>query len=115
YVDADDEPSGIPQAILRKKRVILGRPFDPSAESYAFAVRALIDEMMDRFIELNVRAFETGLDLLVFPQGGRSIRLSKGRIGLAQIALHTRKTIVPISANNVDRIYPGGSIMAKGG
>src|SRR5699024_9527283 len=26
-----------------------------------------------------------------------------------------RRTIVPIAANHVDRVYPGGSIMAKSG
>jgi 1-acyl-sn-glycerol-3-phosphate acyltransferase len=71
--------------------------------------------MMSRFVELHEEAFGLGLDLIVFPQGTRSVRLSKGHIGLAEVALAYEKTIVPVGCNNCDRIYPGGSPVAKGG
>jgi 1-acyl-sn-glycerol-3-phosphate acyltransferase len=84
-------------------------------ETYAEAMGALFAEMMRRFVALNGRAFEAGLDLLVFPQGTRSVRLSRGHIGLAEIALHFDRPIVPVSANHVDVVYPGGSLFAKRG
>ncbi len=108
-------PASVPRAILDTPRDILGRAFDPSRESYPDALDALLRAMNERFVGLNAKAFEAGLDLLVFPQGTRSIRLSRGRIGLAEVALHFRKTIVPVAANNLDLIYPGSSIFAKGG
>jgi 1-acyl-sn-glycerol-3-phosphate acyltransferase len=115
FVDRDAKPENVPEALLTRPRDVLGRPFDPARETYAEAMRVLLDDMMGRFLELNRRAFDVGLDLLVFPQGGRSVRLSRGRIGLAQVALHFQKAIVPVSANYVDLVYPGGSIMAKRG
>ena len=44
-----------------------------------------------------------------------SIRLSKGRVGLAQLAQHLGATIVPVGCNGSDAVYPGGSPFAKGG
>jgi 1-acyl-sn-glycerol-3-phosphate acyltransferase len=115
FIDRGDLPDGVPAAILERPRDVLGRHFDPRRESYAEAMGDLLDEMMGRFLELNRRAFDVGLDLVVFPQGGRSVRLSRGRIGLAQAALHFERTIIPVAANYVDLIYPGGSILARGG
>ena len=105
----------VPRALLEKQRDPLGVEFDPSAHSYAHYINALFGQMMARFVELNVEAFDSGLDLLVFPQGTRSIRLSRGHIGLAQVALRYKKTIVPVGCNGSDKLYPGGSPLAKGG
>lgn len=115
WITAAEAPSAAPERLLTTPRDILGRPFDPSREDYAAAMNGLSDAMMERFVGLNQRAVDIGLDLLVFPQGTTSVQLSRGHIGLAQIALHTRLPIVPISCNHCDRIYPGGSPWAKGG
>jgi 1-acyl-sn-glycerol-3-phosphate acyltransferase len=45
----------------------------------------------------------------------RSIRLAKGHIGMAEMALYLEATIVPIGCNGSDRLYPGASPFAKGG
>lgn len=108
-------PEHVPREILESPREMLGRPFDPSRERYAEAVNALFREMMKRFVELNLEAFELGLDVLVFPQGTRSKRLSKGHIGLAQIALHSGRKIVPVGCSGSDVCYPGSSPIAKRG
>jgi 1-acyl-sn-glycerol-3-phosphate acyltransferase len=69
--------------------------------------------MMRRFVELNGQAFDNDLDVLVFPEGTRSRRLARGHIGLAQIALHHRRAIVPVGCSGSDRAYPGGSPIAR--
>ena len=109
------DASHVPQEILQKPRDMLGRPFDPSKEAYATAVDQLFRAMMRRFVELNAEAFDKGLDVLVFPQGTRSIRLSRGHGGLAQIALKFRRTIVPVGCSGSDVCYPGGSPVARRG
>lgn len=111
----DRSVEGIPREVLETPRDMLGRAFDPSRESYAACLDALYRAMMRRFVELNAEAFEKGLDLLVFPQGTRSIRLSRGHGGLAQIALKFRKTVVPVGCSGSDHVYPGSSPVAKPG
>lgn len=106
---------GIPPQVFSQKRDILGRQFDPSKESYSDCINALFRAMMARFVELNAEAFEKGLDVLVFPEGTRSLRLSKGHIGLAQIALAMDRPIVPVGCNGSDKAYPGSSPLAKPG
>jgi 1-acyl-sn-glycerol-3-phosphate acyltransferase len=106
---------GVPRAVLETPRDMLGRAFDPARESYAACLDALYRAMMRRFVELNAEAFEKDLDLLVFPQGTRSIRLSRGHGGIAQVALKFRKTVVPVGCSGSDHVYPGGSPVARPG
>jgi 1-acyl-sn-glycerol-3-phosphate acyltransferase len=108
-------PRSVPGPILDRPRDMLGRPFDPSRERYAEAIDRLFRAMMARFVELNGEAFDKGLDVLVFPQGTRSKRLSRGHMGLAQIALAFDRPIVPVGCNGSDRCYPGSSPVAQGG
>lgn len=115
-VEGDGAPAeGAPRELFERPREMLGRPFDPSRESYAEAVSTLFRAMMARFVALNVEAFDVGLDVLVFPEGTRSKRLSRGHIGLAQIALHTGRPIVPVGCSGSDHCYPGGSPVARKG
>lgn len=105
----------VPHALLERPRDMMGRRFDPARESYVEALDALFTEMMRRFVALNAHALDIGLDLLVFPQGTRSVRLSRGHIGLAQAALALGATIVPVGCNGCDRVYPGRSMRSKPG
>jgi len=111
----DPPPPEVPRALLTVPRDILGRRFDPTEESWAEAVQAVFRRMMQRFLALHEEAFDLGLDLIVFPEGTRSRRLSRGHIGLAEVALHFRKPIVPVGCNGADRIYPGSSPVARRG
>jgi len=118
--DPDQDPStvdvsGIPSELFDTKRNILGVDFDPRDSSYAAAINRVFNEMMSEFVRLNERSFELGLDLLVFPQGTRSIRLPKGRIGMMEIALRYKKTIVPVGCNGCDLVYTGSLPIAKAG
>lgn len=108
-------PAEAPREILERPRDILGVRFYPQRESYAAAIDGLFRRMMRRFVELNEEAAELGLDLLIFPEGTRSVRLSKGRPGLAQIAMHLERTVVPVGCNGTDLIYPGSSPFARSG
>lgn len=105
----------VPKPLLEQARNPLGRAFEPTKESYADYINDLFRSMMKRFVELNAEAFDKGLDVLIFPQGTRSKHLSKGHIGLSEIALKFKRTVVPVGCNGTDRLYPGGSPVAKGG
>ena len=118
--DPDSDPSSvdisqIPEKLLHTKRDILGVQFDPNQESYAHGINNVFAAMIREFVKLNERSFDLGLDLLVFPQGTRSIRLLRGRIGMMEIALRYKKTIVPVGCNGCDLIYTGSVPIAKKG
>ncbi|MBK6574826.1 MAG: 1-acyl-sn-glycerol-3-phosphate acyltransferase [Sandaracinaceae bacterium] len=106
----------VPKVLLTRGRDMLGRWFDASRETYPEAVTGLMSELMARFVALNHHAIERlGLDVLVFPQGSRSRRLSRGHIGLAQVALHLGATIVPVGCSGSDEVYDSRSVIAKPG
>jgi 1-acyl-sn-glycerol-3-phosphate acyltransferase len=109
--DADD----VPLPVLETPRDMLGLRFEPGREPYAVCMDRLFRTMMRRFVALNEETFRKNLDLLVFPQGTRSVRLSRGHIGLAQIALRFGKTVVPVGCSGSDRVYPTSSPIAKRG
>ncbi len=116
----DEDPStvdvsAIPAQLFETKRNILGVDFDPHECSYATAINRVFTAMMAEFVRLNERSFELGLDLLVFPQGTRSIRLPRGHMGMMEIALRYKKTIVPIGCNGCDLVYTGSVPIAKSG
>jgi len=107
--------SAIPTKLFDTKRRILGVDFDPSECSYAVGINRVFTAMMAEFVRLNERSFELGLDLLVFPQGTRSIRLPRGRTGMMEVALRYKKTIVPIGCNGCDLVYTGSLPIGKAG
>jgi len=107
--------AAVPRELLETRRNILGIDFDPRECSYAVGINRVFTAMMAEFVRLNERSFELGLDLLVFPQGTRSIRLPRGRIGMMEIALRYKKTIVPIGCNGCDHVYTGSLPIGKSG
>jgi len=116
--DAREEvgAAGVPARILDEARNMLGHEFDPRREDYATAVVELFRSMMRVFTKLNADALDQGLDTLIFPQGTRSVRLSKGHGGIAQIALKHRRTIVPVGCNGSNDVYTTSApIAGKGG
>ncbi|MBI5607719.1 MAG: 1-acyl-sn-glycerol-3-phosphate acyltransferase, partial [Deltaproteobacteria bacterium] len=74
---------------------------------------ANFEPMIDQVIRLNREAIcELGLNVLVFPQGTRSVRLSRGHTGLVQMANHLGAAIVPVGCTGSDQVYPGNSPFA---
>ncbi|RZO60357.1 MAG: hypothetical protein EVA89_13395 [Sandaracinaceae bacterium] len=105
----------IPSKLLETPRDMLGRRFEPSREPYAVALDELFRAMMRQFTALNREAADLGLDILIFPQGTRSIRLSRGRVGLSQIAMHLERPVVPVGCSGSDLVYPGSLPVARPG
>jgi 1-acyl-sn-glycerol-3-phosphate acyltransferase len=85
-------------------------------EHFAETVRGYYDEAMEKVAELSRTAlFEKNLNLIIFPEGTRSVKLAEGRTGLAQLALHTQKRIVPVACNNSEEVYKGSLPIAQSG
>jgi 1-acyl-sn-glycerol-3-phosphate acyltransferase len=84
-------------------------------EAWAEAERQRFSEMMDEVMRITRQGMDRGLHILVFPEGTRSIRLSRGRTGMMQAAQHLGAAIVPIGCNGSHRVYPANSPSAKGG
>ena len=84
----------------------------------AFLTRfdGLFEAMIRESLRLSrVALQEVGNNLLVFPQGTRSIRLLRGRTGVMQAAWHLGHDIVPVGCNGSEKCYPGLSPFSKGG
>jgi 1-acyl-sn-glycerol-3-phosphate acyltransferase len=79
-------------------------------------IRDYYEKIMARVAELSLLAlFKKGLSIIIFPEGTRGAQLGEGRTGIAQLALHTLKTVVPVGCSHCDTIYPGSSPFAKSG
>jgi 1-acyl-sn-glycerol-3-phosphate acyltransferase len=79
-------------------------------------LEALFLRMMDEVVRITRDAIDLlKLNVLVFPQGTRSIRLSRGHIGLAQMAQSLGAPIVPVGCNGSDHLYPSSSPFSRGG
>lgn len=92
--------------------------FDKEGDRDAFLARfdALFSAMMAEVTRLTREALDVhDLNVLVFPQGTRSTRLSRGHTGLVQMAQHLGHAIVPVGCNGSDQAYPGSSPFSKGG
>jgi 1-acyl-sn-glycerol-3-phosphate acyltransferase len=59
--------------------------------------------------------YEKNNNLIVFPEGTRSVRLGTLRTGLSQFALKHRLPVVPVGSNGSDRVYTGNLPIARGG
>jgi len=109
------DPADVPQAVLTESRDMLGYRFEPETERYVDAIDSVMNKLMGRFVELNERAHALGSHLLVFPEGTRSVHLSRGHIGLAQMALHLNAPIVPVGCSGSDLVYTSRSVITKPG
>jgi len=84
-------------------------------QGFAETIQARFLALMDEVMRLNRQAFDLGLYVLVFPQGTRSRRLSRGHTGMMQVAQHLGLPVVPIGCSGSDQVYPGNLPFAKGG
>ncbi|MDD2670837.1 MAG: lysophospholipid acyltransferase family protein [Syntrophales bacterium] len=84
----------------------LGSEVLAAKEQFATYIHDTYDSVMKKVAELSrIALCETGLNLIIFPEGTRSLKLGEGKTGLAQLALHTGKKIVPVGCNNSDQVY----------
>jgi hypothetical protein len=85
-------------------------------EHFAEFLRGYYEGVMAKVAELSRLALcEKNLNLIIFPEGTRSLKLAEGRTGLAQLALYTEKRIVPVACNNSESVYPGSLPLARSG
>ncbi len=83
--------------------------FEPEKHGeYRNFIEIVFTEMMKKVLELNKDAiFNKKLNLLVFPEGRRSKKLTKGKPGVVQVALALDVPIVPVGCNGSDKAYTG--------
>lgn len=114
-VQTELDRAELPEGVRR----LLDEPrgeFDAAEETYA----AYMDRWFARLMELVERRtlealYELDNNLIVFPQGTRSIRLRRGLTGLAQFALRHDVPVVPVGSMGSESLYPGSSPWASGG
>jgi 1-acyl-sn-glycerol-3-phosphate acyltransferase len=105
-------PDESEQAALK----IILKTSDPKGPmSYAEATRQEFNGLMKEVVRLNQEALGLGLDIVVFPEGTRRKRVSKGFTGAAQMILATGASVIPVGSSGVDRLYPGASPISRGG
>jgi 1-acyl-sn-glycerol-3-phosphate acyltransferase len=79
-------------------------------------MRDFYERIMAKVAELTRFAlFDQGLSLIIFPEGTRGSQLGEGKTGIAQVALHTGKVVVPVGCNNPDQVYPDSLPFARTG
>jgi len=85
-------------------------------DQFADFIRGYYESVMEKVADLSRAALcEQGINLIIFPEGTRSVKLAEGRTGLAQLALHTEKKIVPVACNNSEEVYTGSLPFARSG
>jgi len=85
-------------------------------DDFIVFIRDYYEQIMEKVAELTRFAlFEKGLSIIIFPEGTRGTQLGEGKTGIAQVALHTGKKVVPIGCNNSDQVYPDSLPFARSG
>lgn len=85
-------------------------------ENFREFIRSYHEQIMEKVTYHSTKAlFEKDLNLIIFPEGTRSLQLAEGKTGLAQLALFTEKKVVPVGCNNSENVYPGTLPFAKTG
>lgn len=114
--DLVDEKATPDEVQRQAKDTAVAKLLVPDATAYLRSFDTLFETMLRRVIEINRTAIEElDLNVLVFPEGTRSLTLGKGHTGLAQITQYLGAPIIPIGCNGSDKVYPGNSPFAKGG
>jgi len=100
--------------LVQTPRTVLGYPHGPPFD-YMGTLAAVFEELMECFVTLNEQAFSRGIKVIVFPEGTRSRRLGVGHVGLAQMAVRTKATVIPVGCSGSDIAYPDDLPIARGG
>jgi 1-acyl-sn-glycerol-3-phosphate acyltransferase len=107
-IDGKCEKAHLPQQALETMSML--------GDNFPEHIRGYHEKVMDRVADLSQEAlFKKKLNIIIFPEGTRSVQLAEGRTGLAQLALHTGTKIVPVGCNNSEQVYPGSIPFAKSG
>jgi 1-acyl-sn-glycerol-3-phosphate acyltransferase len=110
-----DAALGSTSAEVRRLLTEARRDFRPADETYAGFMQRWNDRLMGLVEHRTLQAlFENRNNVIVFPQGTRSIRLLPGKPGLAQFALRHEVPVVPVGSMGSEAAYPGASPWAGG-
>ncbi|MGE0494660.1 MAG: lysophospholipid acyltransferase family protein [Vulcanimicrobiota bacterium] len=112
-VDGQLDPSDLPDDTRLRAFItsVEGEAQKPFLEYF----HDLFARMAEQVVRINREALERGYMPLVFPQGTRSRRLSRGYTGLAQVAGHVGASIIPVGVSGADRLYPDSKPFSRGG
>ncbi len=100
------------KAVLDYPRSLLEGVEIPYAEYMEKYYRLL----MEKVAEVNFQAlFKKRLNVIIFPEGTRSVRLGSGKTGISHLALKSNKKVIPVGCNGSDKIYTGNAPWAKSG
>lgn len=92
------------------------RTFPDEQSTYREYIHNRNDQLMKLVEERTLETLhEKNNNLIVFPEGTRSVRLGTLKTGLAQFALKHRLPIVPVGCNGSDKVYTGNLPIARGG
>jgi 1-acyl-sn-glycerol-3-phosphate acyltransferase len=89
--------------------------FDPQRQSYAAFIEHHYNDLLTMVSRLSEQALAQRFYLFVYPEGVIGPHLQTGRLGLAQFALKTGATIIPVGANGLEKVYPRIRPFAQGG
>lgn len=84
------------ERIQETSRNMLGWAFNPTAQSYRQAVRAVFYELMQISLRKTRRAVNRGDHVHVYPQGSIAQRLIPGKVGIVHAALALGLPILPV-------------------
>ncbi|HOD98010.1 MAG TPA: lysophospholipid acyltransferase family protein [Syntrophales bacterium] len=108
-IDGKDEGTEVHAANIAETNRLFGGDF-------IVFIRDFYERIMAKVADLTrIALFERGLSLIIFPEGTRGTQLGEGKTGIAQVALHTGKTVVPVGCNNSDQVYPDSLPFARTG
>ena len=78
----------------------------PSPVQRLNSIEQQFNDLCIEVVRLNQQAMSLNHHLLVFPQGTRSKRLTKGHVGIAQMTQSLGLDIIPVGCNGSDVCYP---------
>ena len=110
--DIGDEVTENIKKVLEYPRTL----FNDIEIPYAEYVEGCYRHLMAKVADVNLQAlFAKRLNVIIFPEGTRSVRLGTGKTGIAHLALKSNKRVIPVGCNGSDKIYPGNFPWAKSG
>jgi len=73
---------------------------------WAAHIEDTFDALSREVVHLTGAALAAGLHVLIFPEGTRSERITRGRVGISQLAQHFGVPVVPVGCSGSPVVYP---------
>ncbi len=119
YVDRGEDPGDDPviRRILTEPRDVLGASFDPTHMTYREFVRELYYRFQNEHLLRMCRdMIHQNHHVHIYPQGTVSSRLSRGRIGVIELARALDIPIIPLGLSGAPKVFINEELpILKGG